>query len=158
VSLFNPDAYLDMATDAEMDTRLPPCPEGKWLFKCDAVVARANPQKEKDPSAADLILDYTWLCTDEGCLAQAERSRITVRQSVFVTVVNNTIEVGEGKNTRLGALRAAVGQNQPGVPWTPRMVIGQMAKLKITHRTDKDDPEKKYDNVQAIEPPFETAE
>ena len=154
MATFDPNAFLDVTTDAQLDTRLPPTPVGEWLYECVEVKARNNPQQQKDPTAAPLVLDFVWESRDPALHAAANRERLRVTQSIFVTLQGNTIEAGEGKNTRLGALRAAVGQNVAGQPWRPRMVVGQLAKLNITHRADKTDPELKYDNVTSVKPPY----
>src|SRR5262245_2905640 len=108
---FDPSTYLDTTMTSTLDTSLPPCPEGTWLFECMKVDARANPEHDNNAAAAPLILEYSWECRDENCLVLAERNKVTVRQGIFVTLNGNTIEAGDGKNTQLGALRAAVGQN-----------------------------------------------
>lgn len=153
---FDPSSFLDATTDQALDTRMPPCPAGKWIFECIDVKARNNPKAESEPTAghAPLILDFIWESRDSNLNAAADRDKVQTRLSVFVTLVGNTIETGDGKNTRLGALRAGVGQNVTGQPWNPRMVKGQTAKLTITHRPDKADPTIIYDNITTIEPPY----
>jgi hypothetical protein len=72
-----------------------------------------------------------------------------VRQSFFVDLVTQDamgrwledgdpsfgkVNTHEDSNVRLGRLRAAVGQNEPG-PWSPKMVAGQQAMVSVRHNT-----------------------
>ena len=46
------------------------------------------------------------------------------------------LDMKKGKNVRLGRLRAAIGQNVPGEPWSPDMIVGQPLRIKVKNRVD----------------------
>lgn len=48
------------------------------------------------------------------------------------------LDMSEGMNVDLGKLRAAVNQNQKGMAWNPKQLIGQVVKVK--HTLSKEDP------------------
>jgi hypothetical protein len=47
------------------------------------------------------------------------------------------IDFAKGKNVKLGRLREAVHQNEPGVPWNIRMLAGQQAIVHVEHEMNK---------------------
>ena len=52
------------------------------------------------------------------------------------------------ENPGLRNLREAVGQNKDGEPWQPAMLIGQMAKIFVSHRID--DKGEEQQDVQRV--------
>jgi len=60
------------------------------------------------------------------------------------------MDMSEGKNLKLGQVRKALGQNEKGVPWSPRMLEGQPIRVRIDHRPDKNDPEIVYAEVKRV--------
>lgn len=62
-----------------------------------------------------------------------------ITQSIMLDVTSEgALDMGEGKNVQLGRLREAVGQNASGKPWTPAMLIGQMARINVKHRINEE--------------------
>lgn len=51
---------------------------------------------------------------------------------------SGTLDNRKGKNVRLGRLRAAIGQNTPGVPWAPDMIVGQPLKGRVKNEVNND--------------------
>jgi len=77
-----------------------------------------------------------WELMDEGVRAwckEKNRAPFTT-QSIMVNFTESGALAAE--NTGLRILREAVHQNKDGQPWQAAMLIGQMAKILVTHRID----------------------
>jgi hypothetical protein len=61
--------------------------------------------------------------------------------------------MGKGKNVSLGRLREATGLNEKGRPFGFRMLVGQMARVRVKHRPDNKNPEIVYAEVDAVTKP-----
>ena len=72
----------------------------------------------------------------------------TVRQTIWLDLTESgSLDFGKGRNVGLGRLRDALGQNETGKPWQPGMMVGGVAKIKVTHSIDKRDNETIQANV-----------
>ena len=58
--------------------------------------------------------------------------------------------MGKGQNVGLGRLRESLNLNDPTKAFAFRQLEGQMAKIKVDHQPDKEDPEKVYDRVVGV--------
>lgn len=144
-SSFDPDLFMSAEVSAPMETTYTPVPEGEYLGAIDDVKIR----KAKD----SVICDVNWTIMDDALKASMNMDQITVRQSVFLDVEpSGALQLGPNKNVQLGRLRAALGQNGSG-PWSFSQLKGAgPVKLTVGIRPDKDDPEKKYNDVKRIVP------
>jgi hypothetical protein len=140
---FDPDVFMSAEVSAPMETTYTPVAEGEYLAAIDDIKVR----KAKD----SVICDVTWLIMDDALKASMGMDRITVRQSVFLDVeASGALQLGPNKNVQLGKLRAALGQNGSG-PWSFAQLKGAgPVKITVGVRPDRDDPEKKYNDVKKI--------
>lgn len=77
----------------------------------------------------------------------------SVRQTLWLdTTESGGLDFGKGKNVGLGRLREALGQNAPGKPWAPGMLVGGVAKVKVSHSIDKRDNVTINADVKAVLP------
>ena len=74
-----------------------------------------------------------WDIQDEEAKKIVERETLSVTQSILLDLTpdGTGMDMGKGKNIGLGQIRTALGQNQPGAQWSPAMIEGQPAKLKV---------------------------
>ena len=145
---FDPDVFLSTQVNAQLDTRLVPCPEGSYLAMIESFKPRITTNKETGQEY--LIMDIQWLIDDQKAKEGAGRDKVMVRQSIFIDrTPQGTLDISKGKNVQLGRLREAVGQNIAGQPWAPSMLTGQVARVKVTHQIDKDTGDR-YDRVVAV--------
>ena len=64
---------------------------------------------------------------------------------------NGNFDFSEGKNVKLGKLRDALNQNQPGVSWNWSMLPGAGPfKGHVSQTSDKNNPEQKYAEVTTV--------
>lgn len=149
MSTFDPDSFLNEAVDGALSTSPEPIPEGEYL----AVVSsgdKAVTVRQTDKGST--ILDITWEIQD-GNLAEAlGRQTVTVRQSIFLDMTpQNTLDRSKGKNTGLGRVRSALGQNDPSRPWSFGMLKGAgPATIRVTQRPAPNDDSIIYNDVKGV--------
>lgn len=141
-SPFNEDLFMQTTVDKENATKVIPCPPGEFPAVIESVKTRVL-------DSGKVLMDVVWSIDSAEAKQKTGREKLTVRQSVWLDFENGNLAFGEGKNVGLGRLRAAVKQNTSGQPWSPAMLKGQAAKVKVTHRPDKDTGDI-YDQVAAV--------
>lgn len=146
MSAFNPDTFLNTETDSASSTTYIPVPEGEF----NASIKAIKPRVLTDGRA---VLDVTWAVDDETARQETGMAELIVRQTIWLdTTESGGLDFGKGKNVGLGRLREAVGQNQAGKPWAPGMLLGQVAKVKVSHSIDKRDGVTINADVKAVLP------
>lgn len=154
--MFDPDKFMAAVVDEPMETQLRPAPEGEFRAILGEVNAKSfneitwtDRETGQPRSAVQLVVPC--LIQDEALRAELKRENVTVMWKGFIDFNSDgTLAVGPDKNVRLGQLRAAVGQNTSG-PWSFAQLSGAgPLMVKVTHRSDKNDPEKKYPEVSRV--------
>lgn len=155
-NIFDTESFLETQFDDAIDTTFEPIPEGDYQAHIDdgdnAVNIRSSiSTKTGEPWA---VLDVNWIIEDDQLAEELGRSPLRVRQSIFLDLTEDGkgLAFGKGKNRQLGLLREAVGQNQPGKPWSPTMLLGQPAMITVTNRPNHDNPDIIYDEVRRVAP------
>jgi len=141
---FDTSLFMNTETSDANATRMMPCPVGDY----PATVQDVRPRALDD---GRVVMDVVWDIDDAGVKEVTKRQKVTVRQSVWLDMQNGVILGGEGVNVQLGKLRAALGQNKAGEAWSPGKLIGGVARVRVTHRADKDTGDI-YDQVSAVSP------
>ena len=134
MALFDVNDLMNQSTEGEMETSLPPIPEGEWAGYITKVEGRVvNTKNGETP-----VLDVTWVVTDQSVIDSVGIATPQVRQTIWLDIdASGRLALGTGKNLGLGRLREAVGQNGPK-PWNFAMLEGQQAIIKISHREYND--------------------
>ena len=128
MSDFNPDLFLANSTAEANADKYEPIPAGEYL----AQINKIDPRQVSGKNGPQIVLDIVWKVQDEGNKAAHNRN---VRQSIFVdTTQEGFIATGTNTNVQLGKLRSALKQNIAGQPWSPSMLAGQVARIKVQHR------------------------
>ena len=135
------DVSKIMATTFEdaNSTQSIPVPEGEYLARVEKVDVRVINTKNGDRA----ILTVVWVPEDsDGRIKTATgRDRASVKQDLFLDLTpESNLDMGKGMNSRLGVLREALSQNTPGRPWGFNMLVGNMARILVTHRQTDDGP------------------
>ena len=140
---FDKETFLNTEVRGKMETTYTPLPIDDYTGYIDDIDGRE--------AGDSRILDVIWAITDEKAKEFLGMDKPTVRQSIFLDYEEDgTLQFGKNKNLQLGKVREAVGQNGDGA-WTPRMLVGAgPCLLKIGHRADKNDPEKRYADVKQV--------
>lgn len=146
MSTFNPDTFLNTEANEANSTEYTPVPEGEFT----ASIKSIKPRVLSDGRA---VLDVNWIVDDEAARQETGMAEPSVRQTLWLDVTDaGGLDFGRGKNVGLGRLREAVGQNQSGKPWAPGMLVGQVAKVKVSHSIDKRDGKTIQADVKAVLP------
>lgn len=146
MSAFNPDVFLNTEATEANATAYTPVPEGEF----NASIKTIKPRVLTDGRA---VLDISWVVDDEQARTETGMAEPSVRQTIWLdTTESGGLDFGKGKNVGLGRLRDAVGQNQAGKPWAPGMLVGQVAKVKVSHSIDKRDGVTIQADVKAVLP------
>jgi hypothetical protein len=139
---FDPELFMNTNFAEANATKVIPCPAGEYNGIIEDVKTRVL-------DSGQVLMDVVWNIDDVKAKEKSGRDKLTVRQSVWLDFENGNLAFGEGKNVGLGRLRAALNQNAAGKPWSPAMLKGQVAKVKVTHRPDKTTGDL-YDQVSAV--------
>lgn len=151
---FDPNQFMNQPSDP-MATVFENIKEGEYTFMVDTEIEfteiKWNDKNTGEPRSAPLMrVPLVLLDAGQGAAEKHRlgRDKITVRCDITLDVTNTgQLDNGPNKNVLLGQLRDALGQNTPG--WTPNQLKSAGPILgKVTHRADKNDPQKKYAEVK----------
>ncbi len=141
---FSPEAFLSTVVQGEMSTRISPVPIGVYT----ATIAKLTP-RAATPNG-NVPCDVSFEIDDANLKATLGRDKITTRQTLWLDFTESgALDDGKDKNTGLGKLREAVGQNRKDQPWSPSMLIGQPLRVKVEHQIDKNTGDV-YDRVTQV--------
>lgn len=146
-SIFNAEQFLDQAITDANDTKVVPVPEGEdYLGIIEDVKARAWSKDGQSGVALDVLFNIE----DVNVKAVTGRDKVTVKYGFYLDVTpSGSIDMGKGKNIKLGRLREALGLNIPGQPFSFGMMKGRMARLHVTQRPVGEDI---YNDVKSVKP------
>lgn len=146
MSIFNPEDFAQASVDGSMDTHLVPVPPGD---RNGQVTKFLTKQFDSDKTGETYtVLELSWQILDDEAKKVTGQDNPHCRQSVFIDLTaEGALDNSKGKNTQLGALREAVGQNSKGKKWNPNMLVGATALCHI--EPDKNDPEN-YSRVTKV--------
>lgn len=154
---FDADSFMTTTFDDAMATTMTAIPDGEYTaiigdFTSEALKTVTTGKGERK------VLEVPFVLRDEdGNLAAklGTREQYVHRESYWLDFnANGGLDTGPDKNVRLGQLRAALGQNEKGVPWAPAM-LRNAGPVKIAIKStpakpkpgEPQDPDKKYTNI-----------
>lgn len=146
--MFDIKNFLAVEVTEANSTSVIPVPEGEWVACITAVTPREIKTKDGEQR---FLFDVTWKITEDEVRNITDRAEPTVRQSIWLDITPaGTLDMGKGKNTGLGRLRAAMGQNVPGQAWSPQHLVGQVGRVSVKHRMDQRDESVVLADVTAV--------
>lgn len=149
---FNANDLMNSVQQEANATKLEVCPEGEFRSMIQSVDIREFKYKNGERAGqTGYSLDVNHLILDPSVEASLGRQP-SVRQSLMLDLTPaGGLDFGKGKNVGLGRLREAVGQNQPGKPWSMKMLEGQQLIVAVSHRMDGDNLYSDIKKVRAAE-------
>lgn len=139
--MFDTNTFLQTTFNEENSTRREPVPVGEY----QATVENIKPDVTQNGAA---LLRVTWRLQD---FEHEELNNRLVDQTIWLDLTpSGSLDMGKGKNTGLGRLREACGQNQPGKPWQPGMLLGAVATVSVSHRADRENADIIYDQIKSV--------
>lgn len=149
---FDAEKFLNQNTQGPMSTSVIPCPEGEYkAFVDDGDKAISFRDGGTDRNGNDLSPQCIVLFNilDDGVKTALNRDKVLVPHNVWLDVKGDNLDLSEGKNVGLGRLRKALDQNDGA--WSPLMMKGKgPVMVKVTQRSDKNDPTIKYAEVSRV--------
>lgn len=130
----NTEEFLQQTTESALDDHLDPCPPGDWLAQAGKPQIHSFVYKQGEREGeTGYRMAIRWEIQDQEVKDQLDRDTVSVTQSILLDLTpdGQGLDFGKGKNIGLGQIRTALGQNEPGDPWSPIMIEGQLAKLSI---------------------------
>lgn len=122
---FDPEAFLSANVDEPLSTEFRLCPEGEYEmsigdFDGTAVQVfdftyKQGPQAGEPGTMTKLTVPC--LIQDDKVKADLGRNTVIVSKQMILDMREGRIDTSPDKNTELGRLREAVGQNVKGQPW-----------------------------------------
>ncbi|MCF6238329.1 MAG: hypothetical protein L3J79_05890, partial [Candidatus Marinimicrobia bacterium] len=99
-----------------------------------------------------VILRISWTIPDETLEKSLGMEVVSVRQTIFLDVNEETgqLEFGANKNVRLGRLRKSLNMNKPGKPFQWADLNGKSATISVSQRADDNDATIIYNDVVKI--------
>ena len=139
MAAFDPAKFLSATIVGANSTESIPVPVGEYPAVLDTI--KADTWKSKDGTKSGHKLELHWNIPDAALREHVKRDQVVVRQSIMLDLVldgsgNPVIDTAEGKNIGIGRLRDALGRNNAGEEFNLNSLIGQYAKVSVTHRTN----------------------
>lgn len=149
---FDVDEFIGSTkVEGGFSTQVAQCPEGTYRmqissrdqWKGNIVNTQRGEQR---------VLRIPFKVLDDAVKAELERDTVLVSKDFWLDLdESGALDTSKGKNIDLGRLREALGQNEQA-DWTFDSLPDQLVMGKVVHRADKNDPEKKYAEVQKFAP------
>ena len=152
---FDSEKFLNQSVNAPMSTVTIPCPEGEYkAFVDDGEKAIAFREGGTDRNGNELSPQCVVMFAimgDQIPNMQLKRDKVLVAMNCWLDVSadGSSLDLSEGKNVSLGRLRKALDQNDGA--WNPNMMKGKgPVMIKVTQRSDKNEPLQKYAEVSRV--------
>lgn len=143
---FDPQAFLNQAAGVKLDEQRELPAEGEYLAIANEPKVEAKTSKEGKPF---YTFEISWDVQDQAELQRLGRDKLPVRQQGFLDVKEDgSLDFGKQKNITLGQIFAALGMNDGS--GTLARIAGQMARVKVSHRPDRNNPERIYAEVARV--------
>ena len=146
-SSFDPELFMQQQTDESNSTVYTPVPAAEYT----SVIQDAQARNTKTKNGEKPVLNVKFEIDDQQVRELTGMEKPFVQKTYWLDLTpNGMLDMGTGKNVELGKLREAVGQNTPGKPWAPSMLMGNVVRITTRLRENPDNPEQKYSDVSAV--------
>ena len=131
MSVFDSSKLLNTVFEDSFSTASIPVPEGEFVGFISKFEIRTVGDKP--------VLELTWKLDSHEVAEATGRDENTVRQTCWLDLTaTGALDGSAGKNTQLGKVRDALGQNVSGKPWRIGDLQGGVALVRVKHKTDAD--------------------
>jgi hypothetical protein len=150
---FDADKFLNQTITDPMSTHTIPCPEGEYKAFVDdgdkAITFREGGLDRNGNELSPQCVVLFAVMGDQIPNQVLKRDKVLVGMNIWLDVNGDALDLSEGKNVGLGRLRKAIDQNDGA--WNPMMMKGRgPVMIKVTQRSDKNDPTQKYAEVSRV--------
>ena len=146
LSSFDPETFVNVEYEESIDTTITPVPEGEWQANSLSIKFRVQATKDGDRA----LMDVLWEILEDSVREATKLDKPMCRQTIFLDINDaGGLDMSKGKNRQLGLLREALRQNTEA-RWSPGMIVGHLATVKVVHTPNKDDRDNPYANVKKV--------
>ena len=150
---FDAEKFLNQTIQDPMSTITIACPEGEYKAFVDdgekAVLFREGGLDRNGNELSPQCVVLFAIMGDQIPNQQLKRDKVLVPYNCWLDVKGDSLDLSEGKNVGLGRLRKALDQNDGA--WDPMMMKGKgPVMIRVTQRSDKNDPTQKYAEVSRV--------
>lgn len=154
MSVFNPNTFLSQETTEVLQTKYTPIPSAEYEAFIDDLKADTIKTQDGEKPIMRVTFRLVGAAIDayRQAMSLSPDAPLTVRQDYWLDLnEQGGFDIGPNKNVKLGQLRDYVGQNKPGMPWSPAMLKGQGPVLvQVGIYIDKRDGETERNEVKRI--------
>ena len=146
-SSFDPDVFMNTATEGAHETVFTPVPQGDHRAICDSVQMRSV----NTADGQRWILRLRWNVIDEAVKAELEMDKPMANQDIWLEFEDGRLLYGKSKNIGLGRAREACGLNDPSKPFSVKMFEGRgPCMVHVIHDEYQGRPIANIDRVVAL--------
>lgn len=150
--MFDANNFMNAVYTEVNDTKLVPCPVGEFHAQIEAVEPKSGTigkGERMGQTWAQLLVTY--VIEDEAVKSLLGRDVVKVLDGVMLDLTDSGgLDMGTGRNLRLGRLREATGLNVKDWPFSPHMLIGKRLKVSIKHVPKYNDPSSLVAEVSGV--------
>lgn len=150
---FDPNAYMNLQTDASFETSFTPVPDGEYPAAIDSFKLENVKFTDKSTGADEyrLVGRVSWNILDDTVKQALGMHKVLVRQDIFIDLTpTGQFDTSKNKNIDLGRLREALGMNQGAFSLQMLQGAGPVY-IKVGSRPDKNDASKIYNDVKGVQ-------
>jgi len=141
MSAFDPKTFGQMTFNQANSTKSTPVPVGEQPGTCYKWEVLPWASREDPQNKNGLKMNVLFNIDGEAVKEITKRDQNLVRYEFFLDLTpEGMLDMGEGKNVKLGRLREALNLNTPGTPFSFDMMLGRRALCSIQHRIVGEDP------------------
>lgn len=134
--MFNVSQFLTTETTDVGSTSFIPVPDGTYTAVLKELKAGQGKNKEgQDSYWFDAVLQLDDADGSIKAVTGMEENRLQQRLFLDVTP-SGGLDMSAGKNIGLNRIREALGQNRPGVAWSPAKMTGQVLRVEVQQKMD----------------------
>jgi hypothetical protein len=163
--MFDPSQFVNATVTSPMSTSVIVCPEGEWkaivsdegdLKEWFRLVEWKDKKNGEDRSSPAVRIPFKIIDQRAKDILSKpgqpfERDLYASMDSFLDLDSAGNPDVSEGKNVKLGQLRKALDQNNPGQTWGFQMLRGAGPVIvKVAQRSDEKDPNRKFADVVRV--------
>lgn len=156
--MFDPSQFINATVNSPMSTAVVVCPEGEWtavvsddgdLSDWFSEVEWKDKKTGEQRSAPKVSIPFK--ITDQRAFTIGKRDSFYVTLDSFIDLDSSgNMSTEEGKNVKIGQLRAALGQNTPGWNFSMLRGAGPVVVKVYQESYDKNDPTRKAARVARV--------
>ena len=140
--MFDANLFMSAIYEEVNDTKIVPCPAGEFHAQIVKLEPRHGTIGKGERQGDDWAgLNIAYQIEDPAVEALLERTPVEVYELLLLDLTpTGGLDMGKGKNVRLGRLREACDLNKAGQPFQPMMMVGKRLKVMVKHVPGYRDP------------------